>query len=380
MTQPGQPRPTNVVDQLTAYRGFRFQVGGGAAFFLGLLTAGLYPGLAVITRMRRHRAEESGLYFRVIDHLRRTVGRLPELDRAEVLANRMLNRASGGVIAILVAIGLSLAIIGVGPAIALIEEEARHAARMSSTPDWYSQETPAKSETVVVVEHPWGKSKGGGKPMPPAGPIYPTGPETGEDAPALGASERARPIAENAETLTILCPVAVAGLVLVWATLALGGTACHRGRTVAILRQVNAVASARNAPTVRVYPAGLTGGQIFWLILVLLFSAGIGLGVAAGPELGMRVVTDDDIMVPIWIAFPAVVWGVYVLVAMLWSNHARRWNERVFAGLAETVSALTAAPVAVAASGDQQRYCTSPSCGAPNLPVARYCGRCGKPL
>lgn len=126
MVAPPRGPAEDVARDLAAYTGFSYGVGGGAAFFLGVLTAGLYPGLAVITRMRRHRADESRLYFRIVDRLRERLGRAGELDRLEALADGMRRQAARGVAALLVALGISLTLLAAGPVLAITYHTYRH--------------------------------------------------------------------------------------------------------------------------------------------------------------------------------------------------------------------------------------------------------------
>lgn len=197
---------TPVTREMADYTGYRDAVGGGAAFFLGLLTAGLYPGLAVITRLRRHRADKSQLFFHMVDQLRQPLGSPDEVNHIEALADRMRRKAARGVLAILAAVAVSLVIVAAVPAV-VVTYNAFSGYRVGFL---FDHEYRAEDK------------------------MYATG--------------------------AIMGTLAV-GLLIVWAVLALSALAGHRRRTTAILTYYNMLAQQQKAPRVRIYPAGLTGGQ-----------------------------------------------------------------------------------------------------------------------
>jgi len=317
---PLKPVPTEMAD----YNGFRYAVGGGAAFFLGLLTAGLYPGVAVITRLRRHRADESRLYFRMVDRLRERLGRSEPLAEMEALADRMRRKAGRGVLAILAAVAVSVTILAAGPAL-VITYNAYRGVRVT-----LFGESHYYAETEVLT---------------------------------------------TAATTAAL----VAAFLAVWAVLAMSALGSHRRRTVALLRAYNHLAQQQHAPPIRIYPAGMSAGQVCWLILTVLFSAVVGLTLAGLLELAYPRFEEQTFVV-LLMGLSAVVLPTYVWVAMVWSNHVRRWNRTVLASLSESLGRLLRSASAGPDADDQPRFCRSPTCGAANRAQARYCGRCGQPL
>ena len=314
-----------VTREMAEYSGYRYSVGGGSAFFVGLLTAGFYPGVAVVTRMRRHRADESQLYFRMVDELRGRLGSHQELDQVEALADRMRRKAARGVVAILAAVAISLAVLATGPAL-IITYNTFYGLRVHF----------------------------------------------------FGRVDYYYPHQELLTTGIVMAAIVVTFLVG-WAVQVLTALDGHRRRTVDLLTSFNKVAHQLRVPPVRIYPAGLSAGQVFWLLMTVFLSAGVGLGLAgllvqASPGI------KEEYFIILLMALSAIVLPTYVWVAMVWSNHVRRWNARVLGALSESLGLLLYGRAVVPPPPAQPRFCRSPTCGAANRPAARYCCRCGQPL